>query len=72
VKKKRFCFLYKNQYFELDQFETPPAALGENTMLLEIKLVNESQKVELPPFLQEIANVTKDPQFKNQNLASDI
>ena len=69
VEKKRFCFLYENQYFELDKFSTVSDTFPQDTLLLEIKLITENQAVSLPPFLKEVADVSHNPAYKNQNLA---
>ena len=41
VKKDRLCFLYKNQYFEFDQFSTSSHIFSPNEGLLEIELTSE-------------------------------
>lgn len=72
IRKKRSCFLYENQYFELDRFVTASRSFEPDTALLEIELVKEWQEVNFPPFLEEIADVTHDPDYKNQNLAVPV
>ena len=64
VRKKRYCFLYKNQYFELDIYPD-----WEDTAILEIELMDENQQIELPPELTLIKEVTGDPSYLNANLA---
>ena len=64
VRKKRYCFLYKNQYFELDIYPD-----WEDTAILEIELMDEDQQIELPPELTLIKEVTGDPNYLNANLA---
>ncbi|MBI2109127.1 MAG: AAA family ATPase [Parcubacteria group bacterium] len=65
IKKKRFCFPYESQYFELDCFINPHPGLW----ILEIELTEERQEVKIPPFIKVIKEVTDDPQFKNRELA---
>ncbi|HEY4486150.1 MAG TPA: AAA family ATPase [Candidatus Paceibacterota bacterium] len=65
VRKKRTCFQYKNQYFELDYFEEPHQGLW----LLEIELTDIQQEISLPPFLDIIKEVTNDSAFTNSELA---
>jgi len=67
VKKNRYCFTYKNQYFELDIFTEPREVRG--LCLLEIELTEEHDEVELPPFLQIEREVTDDPAYTNHEIA---
>jgi len=69
IKKTRYCFLYKWQYFELDVFENK-TIFSENEALLEIELTTEQTEIELPDFLELIADVTTNPNFRNIVLAS--
>lgn len=64
IEKKRICFVWQNQYFELDIF-TRPRAL----MLLEIELTDLQTEVSLPPFLKIEKEVTGDTKYSNHNLA---
>lgn len=66
VEKTRFVFDYNGQVFELDVFKGVLKGLA----LLEIELKDMSQKVELPPFLKIIEEVTEDKRFNNFSLAS--
>lgn len=65
IRKKRFCFTFNNQYFELDILENPQPGLT----LLEIELTEENDEVTLPPFVNVIKEVTDDPLFSNRSLA---
>ena len=66
IEKTRFCFVWNNQYFELDAFGRNQDGL----ILLEVELTDINDKVELPDFLAEVAtDVTGDPQFGNAELA---
>jgi CYTH domain-containing protein len=65
VEKTRFVFKYNDQVFELDVFKGPLKGLA----ILEIELKDKNDKVELPPFLKVIDEVTKDKRFNNFSLA---
>jgi CYTH domain-containing protein len=65
IRKHRHCFLYKNQYFELDRFLGPLRGLW----ILEIELLDENESVDLPPFLDIEKEVTGDPAYSNYELA---
>lgn len=65
--KDRWYFVYKNQYFEFDIFARP-----KGLYLLEIELIDENDRVELPPFLDIIKEVTGDPEYKNFEIAKRI
>ena len=66
VQKTRFVFKYNDQVFELDIFKKHLSGLA----ILEIELSSISDKVELPPFLKVIKDVTTDKKFNNYNLAT--
>jgi len=56
IKKNRYCFLFNNQYYEVDAFIDPRRGL----CLMEIELEDEKQEVEIPPFVQVRKEVTND------------
>lgn len=64
IVKKRTCFLYKGQYFELDVFE-----FFTDKALLELELKNEMQPFELPPEIEVIKDVSESKKYKNNYLA---
>jgi len=66
VYKTRFVFKYNDQIFELDVFKGPLKGIA----ILEIELKSKKDKVELPPFLKVIKEVTKDNKWNNFELAS--
>lgn len=59
IRKKRYCFAWKNQYFELDVFiETAPIL-----QILEVELTEAQDTVILPPFIpieKELVNLTNE------------
>ncbi len=67
VRKNRICFLWKNQYFELDIFLEPGRLRG--MVRLEIELTEENDKVEIPDWLGKVEEVTGDPKYSNYGLA---
>jgi CYTH domain-containing protein len=65
VEKTRFVFKWHDQVFELDLFKGHLKGLA----ILEIELDDKDGKVELPPFLKMIKDVTGDKRFTNFALA---
>lgn len=65
LQKTRYVFKYKNQVFELDVFKPPVKVKA----ILEIELKNIDDKVDLPPFLKVIKEITGVAEFNNFNLA---
>lgn len=63
--KDRYCFLYDGQYFELDVFP-----FWNDKAFVELELTSEKQKVNLPPFIKVIKDVSRDKKYKNNYLAS--
>jgi CYTH domain-containing protein len=63
IKKTRYCFIWKQQYFELDVFHTP-----SGLVLLELELTEENDRVDLPHF-NILREVTEDPAYANSTLA---
>jgi len=62
--KKRICFVYNSQYFEVDLFD-----FSDDLALMEIELTNENASVDLPDFIDVIKEVTDDLQYRNHALA---
>jgi CYTH domain-containing protein/predicted ATPase len=69
--KKRVCFVYDHQYFELDFFEKEYACAQKNgaLILLEIELTSIDTKVRIPPWLPVIEEVTGDNEYDNIQLS---
>lgn len=67
VRKHRYCFVYKNQYFELDRFISPEWA--KDMWILEVELLNIDDPVEPPSFLNVAKEVTDDPNFATYEIA---
>lgn len=64
IRKTRYCFLYKNQYFEMDIYPD-----WKNEAILEIELNDENQKITFPKFVEIIKEVTGDENYSNSGLA---
>jgi CYTH domain-containing protein/predicted ATPase len=67
VRKSRYCFVHNNQYFELDEFISPPRARG--MWVLEVELLGIDDPVDLPPFLDVGKEVTGDSLYLNYEIA---
>lgn len=62
--KQRYCFIYQNQYFELDTYP-----FSNTYAILEIELTGETREIVIPDFIKVIKDVTSDEYYKNYNLA---
>lgn len=65
ISKARHCFIWNNQYFELDVFKDNLSGL----ILLEIELLKKDQKIDLPSFINIDKEVTSDDRYSNFCLA---
>lgn len=65
IEKRRSCFLYENQYFELDTFLNPQV----DFTLLEIEDAENPEAVHFPPFIKVLRDVTDDPMYHNSHIA---
>jgi CYTH domain-containing protein/thymidylate kinase len=65
IRKSRYCFVYENQYFELDTFDDPRALDGKGCGLLEIELTSKRTKIILPDWIKVRKRVTNDPRYSN-------
>ena len=65
VKKERRCFLWQDQYFELDSLVSPHKGL----QLLELELDSQDQAFDLPDFLPVAQDVTENKRYTNYGLA---
>ena len=66
VRKKRHCFAYEHQCFELDEFVEPRLPY----CLLELELADPGQPMTLPPFLKVVREVTGEKEWSNYALAT--
>lgn len=65
IHKLRCCFLWKDQYFELDEFIEPKL----DHLLLEIEDAEDASAVDFPPFIKVLEDVTGNPEYYNSNIA---
>ncbi|MDE2188665.1 MAG: AAA family ATPase [Patescibacteria group bacterium] len=67
IKKRRICFFWREQFFEVDLFQ----ANHQGLVLLEAERTDRTPELELPPFIGIIRNVTNDKQYSNAELAKN-
>ncbi len=68
LRKKRVCFAWKDQYFELDIYPKPLAPL----QVLEAELTDAKKVPAIPPFIRVVREVTNEKAFTNRRLAKKI
>jgi len=66
IRKTRYCFVYENQYFEMDIYP-----FCTDKAILEIELTDKNNKVIIPNDISVIREVTDDDNFKNANIAKN-
>lgn len=69
VYKKRRCFLWNNQYFQMDIYQEPCHARCQNLILLETYTTQKGEELQLPEFLAIHKEVTDDPYYSMYNLS---
>lgn len=62
--KKRYTFLYKDKYFEMDVYP-----FWNDKAILELEVSSENEIFELPEGIDIIEDVTNNPKYKNKALA---
>lgn len=67
ISKDRYCIVYNSCYYELDVYP-----FWKDRATLEIELLNENQKFELPPFVRLIKEVSLDPEYSNFALSKKV
>ncbi|MBP7529786.1 MAG: AAA family ATPase [Syntrophorhabdaceae bacterium] len=67
LSKERMCFLWNNQYFELDSYNGRHKGLM--MLLVESQEPREQERVQMPPFVAVGKCVTHDPRYTDKNLA---
>ena len=65
IVKRRKSFIWKGQYFELDDYKEPIS----NLMILETKGIKCHEDVKFPPFLRVIEDITGRTEYYNYNIA---
>ncbi|ELT98807.1 hypothetical protein CAPTEDRAFT_170068 [Capitella teleta] len=69
VFKKRRCFLWNNQYFQMDIYEEPCHARCRGLIILETYTTLKGEDLKLPDFLNIVKEVTNDRQYSMYNLS---
>lgn len=67
ITKKRCCFVHENQFFELDLYD-----FSETLATLEIELPSIDTPVQLPPWVELIADVTGNFSYSNSALSKTL
>jgi len=65
ISKMRKCFVWKNQYFELDTYIEPNLGL----QILELEGVGEHDQIDFPPFIQVVEDITGNEKYYNYQLS---
>ena len=65
IRKHRKSFIWKGQYFELDEFMEPIKDL----MILATKGIAKHESVKFPPFIQVLEDITGNTKYYNYNIA---
>ncbi len=66
VTKTRYCFAYRNTYFQIDLY---PFWNNRAIAIVE-QLKDTDRKVEFPDWIDVVSDVTDDPEYKNKKIAS--
>lgn len=64
IVKTRHCFMYNNQFFELDIY-----SFWNDRATIELELKDENQEIDFPPFIEIIKEVTDDERYSNRSLS---
>jgi len=67
VKKHVRCFVYNNQYFQLNTFLEPEAVKGMT--ILETEAEDKYQQIELPSWIQTEKEVTEHDEYSSYQIA---
>jgi len=67
IYKDRYCVNYMGQLLEIDIFP-----FYSDRAFLEIELLDESQQIHIPPWLDVIKEVTEDKRYTNAALACSV
>ena len=68
MEKERICFLWKNQYCELDSYK----GKHEGITILKVEPVEtarDTAKIHIPPFIAVEGNITGNPQYNERSMA---
>lgn len=62
IKKRRYSFVYREQYYRLDVFD-------DGLVILEVNVTKENPDLEIPDFVSVTREVTDDDSYTNINIA---
>lgn len=65
IRKTRYCFTYRNRYFELDVYP-----FWKDKAVLKVPLREEDQEIVVPGFIDLLEEITDDERFSNLALAT--
>lgn len=65
--KIRYVFKYNNQTFEMDFFD-----FWDSVCFMEIELQDENDKIDFPPFVNLLCELTDDKKFTNHAIAKKV
>lgn len=68
IQKRRTCFFWEEQFFEVDIFEGHATGL----ILLEAERTDRTPTLKLPPFLNVVRNVTGEKPYSNSGIAEGL
>lgn len=69
VRKRRTCFVYNNQYFELDTFLHGHLIDDEPDGILELECTDMNKEVDIPCWINVNEDVTGNEMFSNRHIA---
>jgi len=67
IHKERCCFVYENQYFELDLFP-----FSRDLAILELEVKNIEEKIVLPPWARIVREITEEDGLRNHSIARTL
>jgi CYTH domain-containing protein/predicted ATPase len=67
LRKERVCFLWNNQYFELDSYSGRHEGL--KVLIVEPLETEAGKRVQVPPFITVGKLITHDPRYADRNMA---
>lgn len=69
ISKKRACFVYGSQYFELDIYPNTTNNIESDQAILEIEVTEDNSEIKIPSFIKIIKEVTEDFNYRNYAFA---
>ena len=66
IQKRRVCFFWNEQFFEIDTFVAP----CDDLVVMEAERTDRTPKLQLPPFIKVVRNVTGEKMYSNATIAS--